>query len=262
MRQKIFSVLIWTGIALLVIAWLPAMALVRLFDRDPVRYSTGRLFRRLGASISRINPNWKITIEGEEGIDDRHPYIIVCNHLSNADIPLISNLPWEMKWVAKKELFNIPVLGRMMRWSKDIPVDRKSITKKEGVLKACSEMLDQNVSVMFFPEGTRSKTGKLNRFSYGAFDLALRKKVNILPMVIDGTQGCLPKKSWVFEPSHDIKLKVLPPVDVSDFDKTDVKRLTAHVREQILIQLMKWREQSDEEIDAMNRGFRADGASA
>jgi len=115
---------------------------------------------------------------------------------------------------------------------------------------------------MFFPEGTRSKTGKLNRFSYGAFDLALRKKVNILPMVIDGTQGCLPKKSWVFEPSHDIKLKVLPPVDVSDFDKTDVKRLTAHVREQILIQLMKWREQSDEEIDAMNRGFRADGASA
>lgn len=123
-------------------------------------------------------------------------------------------------------------------------------------------MLDQNISVMFFPEGTRSRTGKLNRFSYGAFDLALRKNVKILPMVIDGTQGCLPKKSWVFEPSHDIKLKVLPPVDTSEFDKTDVNKLTSHVREQILEQLMKWREQPSEEIDAMNRKGLAGGVSA
>jgi len=260
--QVVKSIAIWAGIVFLVLFWVPLMFLWSLFDRDPVRYKTGRLFRNLGKYISRLNPNWAIEISGHTDINDREPYVMVCNHLSNADIPLISNLPWEMKWVAKKELFDIPVLGWMLRWSKDIPVDRKSSTKKAGVFKACSQMLDQDISVMFFPEGTRSKTGKLNRFSYGAFDLALRKKVNILPMVIDGTQGCLPKKSWVFEPSHDIKLKVLPPVDVSDFDKTDVKRLTAHVREQILIQLMKWREQSDEEIDAMNRGFRADGASA
>jgi 1-acyl-sn-glycerol-3-phosphate acyltransferase len=220
------------------------------------------MFRNLGKYISRLNPNWGIEISGFTDINDREPYVMVCNHLSNADIPLISNLSWEMKWVAKKELFDLPVLGQMLHWSKDIPVDRKSTTKKAGVFKACSEMLDQNVSVMFFPEGTRSKTGKLNRFSYGAFDLALRKKVKILPMVIDGTQGCLPKKSWVFEPSHDIKLKVLPPVDISEFDKTDVKKLTTHVREQILDQLMKWRGQPREEIDAMSRNVRADGVSA
>jgi len=260
--QVVKSIAIWAGIVLLVLFWVPLLFLWSLFDRDPVRYKTGRMFRNLGKYISRLNPNWAIEISGHNGINDREPYVMVCNHLSNADIPLISNLPWEMKWVAKKELFNIPVLGRMMRWSKDIPVDRKSITKKAGVFKACSEMLDQNVSVMFFPEGTRSKTGKLNRFSYGAFDLALRKKVNILPMVIDGTQGCLPKKSWVFEPSHNIKLKVLPPVDVSDFDKTDVKKLTAHVREQILVQLMKWRDLPIDEIDATNRDFRVGGASA
>jgi 1-acyl-sn-glycerol-3-phosphate acyltransferase len=219
------------------------------------------MFRNLGKYISKLNPNWKINISGFTHINDREPYVMVCNHLSNADIPLISNMPWEMKWVAKKELFDIPILGSMLRWAKDIPVNRKSSNKKAGVFKACSSMLDQNISVMFFPEGTRSKTGRLNRFSYGAFDLALRKGVKILPMVIDGTQGCLPKKSWVFEPSHDIRLKVLPPVDVSEFDKTEVKRLTSHVREQILDQLAKWRKRPKQEIDAMNRAYRAGGVS-
>jgi 1-acyl-sn-glycerol-3-phosphate acyltransferase len=259
--QVFKSIAIWAGIVILILFWVPLLFLLSLFDRDPVRYKTGRMFRNLGKYISKLNPNWVIDISGHTQIDDREPYVMVCNHLSNADIPLISNLPWEMKWVAKKELFDIPVLGSMLRWAKDIPVDRKSKTKKAGVFKACSTMLDQNISVMFFPEGTRSKTGKLQRFSYGAFDLALRKGVKILPMVIDGTQGCLPKKSWVFEPSHDIKLKVLPPVDVSKFDKTDVKKLTTHVREQILKQLALWRQLPLQEIDAMNRGSLADGVS-
>lgn len=260
--QVVKSIAIWAGIILLILFWVPLLFVRSLFDRDPVRYKTGRMFRNLGKYISRLNPNWTIEISGHTDIDDREPFVMVCNHLSNADIPLISNLPWEMKWVAKKELFDTPLLGRMLRWSKDIPVDRKSSTKKADVFKACSEMLDQQVSVMFFPEGTRSKTGKLNRFSYGAFNLALRKKVKILPMVIDGTQGCLPKKSWIFEPSFNIKLKVLAPVDVTQNADMDVKKLTLYVREQILDQLTKWRNQPVNEIDAMNRGFRADGASA
>jgi len=259
--QYFKSIVIWAGIFLLILFWVPLLFIRSLFDRDPVRYKTGRMFRNLGKYMSRLNPNWQIEITGHLDIDDREPFVMVCNHLSNADIPLISNLPWEMKWVAKKELFNLPVLGQMLRWAKDIPVDRKSSVKKAGVFKACSEMLDQNVSVMFFPEGTRSKTGKLNRFSFGAFDLAISKNVRILPMVIDGTQGCLPKKSWVFEPSHDIKLKVLPPVDASVYKQEDVKKLMDKVRHQILEQLAKWRQQPVNEVDAMSRDFRAGGAS-
>lgn len=260
--QYVKSIAIWAGIFLLILFWVPLLFMFSLFDRDPVRYKTGRMFRNLGKYISKLNPNWAIDISGNTDINDREPYVMVCNHLSNADIPLISNLPWEMKWVAKKELFDMPVMGQMLRWAKDIPVDRKSDTKKAWVFKECSKMLDQNISVMFFPEGTRSKTGKLNRFTYGAFNLAIRKKIKILPMVIDGTQGCLPKKSWVFEPSHNIKLKVLPPVDISGYDEKDVKKLTNHVREQILEQLARWRQQTISEIDAMNRDFRAGGASA
>jgi len=250
MRQKLFSVLIWAGIALLVIFWLPAMAVVRLFDRDPVRYPTGRLFRRLGAAISRINPNWKITIEGEKEINDRNPYIIVCNHLSNADIPLISNLPWEMKWVAKKELFDLPFLGWMMKMAQDISVDRSASNKRIGVFKMCSFYLRNNCSVMFFPEGTRSRDGRMKRFSPGAFDLAIKKNIPILPLVIDGTQDCLPKKNWVFTAEAFVKLKVLNPIPTDRLNKEDSLELMKQVRYDMLTQLSEWRNQPVSSIDA------------
>ena len=250
MRQKLFSVLIWAEIVLLVILWLPAMAVIRLFDRDPVRYSTGRLFRRLGSAISRVNPNWKITIEGEKDIDDRHPYIVVCNHLSNADIPLISNLPWEMKWVAKKELFDLPVLGWMMKMAQDISVDRSASNKRIGVFKQCSFYLRHNCSVMFFPEGTRSRDGRMKRFSLGAFDLAIKKNIPILPLVIDGTQDCLPKKDWVFTTDAYVTLKVLDPIITDNLTEDDSIKLMEHVRGEMLAQLSAWREQPLSAIDA------------
>jgi len=250
MRQKLFSVLIWTGIALLVIVWLPALAIVRLFDWDPVRYRTGRFFRRLGSAISRINPNWKITIEGWKNIDDRNPYIVVCNHLSNADIPLISNLPWEMKWIAKKELFGVPLLGWMMKMSQDISVDRSSSNKRVGVFKKCSYYLKRNCSVMFFPEGTRSRDGRMKRFSLGAFDLAIKKNIPILPLVIDGTQDCLPKKTWVFTTDAYVNLKVLNPIPTDDLREDDSIELMNRVRGEMLAQLSEWRNQPVASIDA------------
>lgn len=253
MRQKLFSVLVWAGIALLVIFWLPMLVVVRLFDRDPVRYRTGRLFRKLGLAISRINPNWKINIEGSQKIDDRNPYIIISNHLSNADIPLISNLPWEMKWVAKKELFDVPVLGRMMKLAQDISVDRESSNKRAGVFSKCSFYLKNNCSVMFFPEGTRSRDGRMKKFSLGAFDLAIKEKIPILPLVIDGTQDCLPKKTWVFTTNAYVNLKVLDPVSTENLDKEDSLELMRRVRGEMLAQLTEWRNEPLHAIDATIR---------
>lgn len=253
MLQKLFSVLIWTGILLLVLIWLPLLAVVRLTDRDPARYRTGKVFRKLGRSISRINPNWKISVEGHEDIDDRNPYVVVCNHLSNADIPLISNLPWELKWVAKKELFNVPVLGWMMKMAQDISVDRQASNKRIGVFKECLFYLDRKCSVMFFPEGTRSRDGKLKRFSPGAFDLAIRENVPILPMVIDGTQQCLPKKTWVFTKNVYVKLKVFPPVATDDLESGDAPDLMMKVRSQIAEQLAEWRREPIASVDSMHQ---------
>lgn len=260
--QQLASVFIWIAIVVLVLTWLPLLAIVRLFDRDPGRYKTGRMFRRLGLMISRVNPNWKISIKGETQIDDRNPYVIVSNHLSNADIPVISNLPWEMKWVAKKELFDLPVLGWLMRLSGDIPVSRGSMREAVKVFKRCKYYLDRNTSVIFFPEGTRSRSGKLTRFASGAFDLAIREKKPILPIVLDGTQGCLPKQSWIFEKDVHVKLKVLNPISTSEYKKGDSPELMQKVRTQIAEQLAEWRGVDITEVDyVVRRSPQDDGAS-
>lgn len=251
--ESLKSILIWIAVAILILIWLPLLAISRLFDQDEGHYFTGRLFRILGKAISKVNPNWRITISGNIDIDDRHPYVVVCNHLSQADIPLISNLPWEMKWVAKKELFETPVVGWMMRLAGDISVDRKAINRKRKTLASASDYLSKRCSVMFFPEGTRSRNGKMNRFTKGAFELAIREGVPILPMAIDGTQTCLPKKSWKFGKADHIKLKVLDPISTRHLAKEDVSSLTEEVREMILNQLSEWRGQPVEEIDNLNR---------
>ncbi|WP_440998960.1 lysophospholipid acyltransferase family protein [Fodinibius sp. SL11] len=249
MWEVIKSILIWIGIVILVIVWLPLLAVSRLFDRDPARYRTGKLFRKLGKYISKINPNWQIVITGYQDIDDRKPYIMVCNHLSQADIPLISNLPWEMKWIAKKELFDTPVIGWMMKLAGDISVDREARDRRKQTYKQARFYLRHNCSVMFFPEGTRSRNGNLNRFKAGAFDLAIREQIPILPMVIDGTQNTLPKRSWKFGVAKHIKLKILDPISTEELEKSDIQKLTNEVRQDILDQLSEWREQEPSKID-------------
>ena len=250
--SRVKSVLIWAGIVGLVFIWLPLIASVWIFASDPVRYRPGRAFRKLGYAISKINPNWNVNVDqGYQKLNDRTPFVMVSNHLSNADIPVISNLPWEMKWIAKKELFELPVLGWMLKLAGDISVDRKSSNKRLAVFKSCSNYLEKSVSVIFFPEGTRSRDGRLNKFAVGAFDLAIKEGVNVLPIVVDGTQSCLPKKSWLFEPDVIIKLKVLDPVNVSDFRPEESLALMNTVRERIARQLAEWRGVSVSEVDAL-----------
>ena len=251
--DSVKSVFIWTGVTLLIVCWLPLLALRRLFDRDPALYHTGRMFRRLGKAISKVNPDWKIKIFGETGIDDRLPYVVVCNHLSQADIPLISNLPWEMKWVAKKELFDVPVVGWMMKLAGDISVDRRAPDRKEVTFEKAHFYLSHNCSVMFFPEGTRSLSGKLNAFTRGAFELAIRERVPVLPLVIDGTQNALPNRSWKFGTARNIRLKVLDPVSTEGLGRNDVSNLTEKVRGRILKQLAEWREVPVDKIDRLAR---------
>ena len=109
---------------------MPVVAIVRLFDRDPAHYRTGYLFRRLGLAVTKIIPA-NIDLQYDESLRQlREPVIVVSNHQSNGDIPLITTLPFEMKWVAKKALFKVPVVGWMMRWAGDISVDRKASDRR------------------------------------------------------------------------------------------------------------------------------------
>src|SRR5579862_5829485 len=117
------SVWIWAASVTLVLLWVPLLGLIRTFDKEP-RLRTGRWFRRLGRLLARVNP-WKIRISGREHIVANQVYVIVSNHQSLADIPLISHLRLDTKWLAKAELFRVPLLGWMLRMAGDVSVDRK-----------------------------------------------------------------------------------------------------------------------------------------
>ena len=231
--------------------WLPLLAIVRVFDRDPVRYRTGRWFRRLGVAITRANPAWRLHISGEIISNPRRPYVVVCNHQSYADIPLISNLPWEMKWLAKAELFKLPVVGWMLNMAGDIPVDRQNRRQGVAVLASANNYLKQKCSVMFFPEGTRSPDGMVHTFNEGAFRLAIKAGVPILPLAIEGSRECLPKHGWKFGEPGDIDLRILPPVETNGMSADSTSELAERVRQVIIRQIAEWRNVSTDEVDAL-----------
>lgn len=259
MRETLSSLWTWIATGLLILAWFPPMGVLWLLDRDPIRYRTGRFFRRLGASLSYINPFWDIEVMGDPPDDMRAPYVIVSNHLSHADVPIISRLPWEMKWVAKKELFEIPVAGWMMRMARDIAVDRRNRRSRAQALLATCNTLRAGCPVMFFPEGTRSRDGRIHRFSEGPFHVAIREGVPVLPLAVDGTQEALPKHTWKFkDPDTTMRLKVLPPIETAGLSKAEAPALTERVRARIVEQVAAWRDVPAVEVDALQAPARRD----
>jgi 1-acyl-sn-glycerol-3-phosphate acyltransferase len=245
------SLYIWFSFSILVFLWFILILLSRIFDYDPVLYRTGYLFRKIGNMITMVNPAWKLHISGETISNPRQPYVVVCNHQSMADIPLISNLPWEMKWMAKEELFKIPVIGWMMRLSGDISVDRKNPRSGALALIKAQRVLEQKCSVMIFPEGTRTLDGRVRQFTDGAFHLAIKAKVSILPLVIEGSRDCIPKNSWKFGKPSNIFLKVLPPVDTSSMTIQDVSTLRDTIRMIIMKQIAESRSVPVDSVDGM-----------
>src|SRR5262245_33449004 len=109
--QSIVSVWAWLVLVVCILLWLPLMLVVRLatapFDRG--RYAVGLLFRKIAVVEAALNPLWKFRCIGSMPSDPRRPYVVVSNHESFVDILLISHLPWEMKWLSKRELFRLPV---------------------------------------------------------------------------------------------------------------------------------------------------------
>lgn len=253
MKAVIRSSWTWTITLLLIVLWFPLLLVVRLFDRDPTRYRTGRWFRRLGVMITKITPSWQLEITGDMIDDPRRPYVVVSNHQSFADIPFISHLPWEMKWMAKEELFRLPFVGWMMQIAGDIPVRRGSLSSSKKALQRARWYLDNNCPVIIFPEGTRSPDGRVLRFSRGAFSLALDAGVPILPLVIEGSSDCLPKNSWMFGPPRNVQLHVMPPVETGDLDASDADQLCQQVRQQIVGKLAEMQEVEPHAVDAVMR---------
>ncbi len=245
------STWVWVAIITLIIVWLPLLAVLRVFERDPAIYRTGRWFRRLGAAMTRVNPAWKISLKGVPDPVVRRALVVVSNHQSLADIPVISRLPWEMKWVAKRELFSLPLVGWMMKLSGDIPLERGDARSGARVLVYAGRYLKHNCPVILFPEGTRSMDGRVGRFSDGPFHLAIASHVPVLPIVVDGTRDALPKKDWRFGDISKIRVVVLPEVPTDGLSRDDVPALRDRVRDMICTALAEGRGAPRASVDAL-----------
>ena len=214
------------GWVAVVIVYLPT------FWFDKRRILSGRTLRRVAKAAITTSPVWRFRVHGEF---PKNPGKAVCvsNHCSHTDVFLISHVPWEMKWLAKRSLFHIPFIGWSMRLVKDVPIDRASPSAAKAALDKCARWLEQDVPVMIFPEGTRSLTGEMQAFKDGAFRLAIDTGADVLPMAVAGTQRALLKGDWRPSRARGM-LTVGKPISTQGMTHKDVPKLKEAARAQII----------------------------
>ncbi len=190
-----------------------------------------------------IPPRMKRTIDGVENIDPNKAYVMVMNHNSGVDIFAAYKIPLNFRWVSKREVFRVPFMGPLLTIHGDIPIERGNPSEAMAKVLSLGKLwLGRGASVAIFPEGTRSKTGEINRFKMGAFNLAKEANVEILPIVMTGTNKLF-RKGWLVNWTNHIAIRVMKPISVEEIAATDVKEMAQKVREQMVDELAKLRKE-------------------
>lgn len=227
------SALYWLAVGLVALVMFPIAVLLWVitvpFDRRRVVLHA---FTNLWGSLyTLINPVWTVRVRGRERIDGR-PCVMVSNHLSLVDIFVMHRLFRHFKWVAKIQAFRIPVIGWNMHLNGYVPLRRGDKHSVEQMFARCRELLDAGSPIIIFPEGTRSRTGQLQSFKPGAFELAKQAGVPVQPIVIQGTFDAVPATGLQVGPAR-ISLTVLPPVPLAEVEALSVEQLRDRVHDQI-----------------------------
>jgi 1-acyl-sn-glycerol-3-phosphate acyltransferase len=162
-------------------------------------------------------------VRGKLPDDPRHPYVVIANHESFADMLILCLLPWEMKWLSKVEIMWVPILGWLMWAARDVGVKRGRAASAKLAMAACAERLAGRVSIIIFPEGTRSPRQELLPFKDGAFRLAIDTGVPILPVAIHGTRHAIARHDWRINPA-DAVVEVLDPIPVDGLTLAELKQ--------------------------------------
>ncbi len=206
---------------------IPVLLFCFLFKRPRLVLWAGKNAIRLGPKILGV----RIEITGIDVVEKHKSYIFMSNHLSFLDGPLLYFvIPQPIRVILKKEIFRIPIIGLGMKLVGFVPVDRKSIRGgKRSIDHAVRLMKEKGYSFLIFPEGTRSRTGKLQEFRRGGFFLALASQSPIVPIAIQGTYELMPKGSF-FAKRGKIKISFFPPISVRGYQKDDLPGLLEEVR--------------------------------
>lgn len=227
--------LIWAHSAL-IYAWIAAGTLifglatlaVSVFSRQG--YMGHRVGQAWGRSILAVS-GVRVAVSGLERLDPAKAYAFMANHQSNYDIPvLLGCLPVQFRWLAKAELFKVPLFGRAMRAAGYISIDRADRSSAFQSLGEAAGALRRGVSIMIFPEGTRSLDGVLRPFKKGGFVMAINAGVAVVPVVIRGTFAIMPKRAWLIRP-RAVALEIGEPIASSGYTLETKEALMERVRE-------------------------------
>ncbi len=183
-----------------------------------------------GALYTWIFPSWRVHVSGRKNFRKNTTYIVVSNHQSQLDILLAFNLFRHFKWVSKAEIFRLPFIGWNMYFNRYIRLIRGDRESIEKMMAASEERLLEGSSVYFFPEGTRSHDGKVKKFKPGAFILAHKLKLPIIPIAISGTCIALPKYSLNTRGIQNLYLDILEEIPYSEFASMSVEETSDMVR--------------------------------
>ncbi|MFW5820665.1 MAG: lysophospholipid acyltransferase family protein [Bacteroidota bacterium] len=240
---KSLSILLWIWFLLSSVLFTPVILLLWLFtfwwDK---KLSVVHLFSCFwGAQYIWINPLWKLKIVDRNKFDDSRAYVIISNHQSLADIVVIYSLFKHFRWTSKVENFRLPFVGWVLSLNRSVKVYRNHPDSYTLFKRQAEKVYSQGTSLMIFPEGTRSKDGRLNRFKEGAFFLAHDLKADILPIVLDGTSRAIPKQGWSLRGKQSMLLKVLDPVSYEEYNELTIKETRLKYQELIENELNKIR---------------------
>lgn len=196
-----------------------------LFGNQDFLYRPGRF----GARCYLRSAGARVHASGYEHLAPDQPYVFVANHQSNLDAPLIiAYLKRNPGWIAKQELFRVPMLGQGIQLVHAIPIDRRNRLSAIASTKRAGEIIRSGRSVVAFVEGTRTVDGRLKEFKKGVFYMALEAGVPVVPLVINDTRLVMRKGTNYCLP-HDISLEILPPISTEGYTAENVGALIAKV---------------------------------
>ncbi len=217
---KSFAATLWSpfGMGFVVLSYILfasfAMLVVLTTGSQDASHSIARVWARFSLLICGV----RVHVEGQEHIPKDRAVVFASNHCSQFDIMVLYHaLPVQFRFLAKQELFKVPILGQAMRLTGYIPIDRSGGRKALRSLNEAAKHVASGTSVVVFPEGTRSEDGRLQPFKVGGVLLAIKAKSPLVPVSISGTQNVLPKGAF-FAKAARVKVVIGKPVPVTDND--------------------------------------------
>jgi len=259
-KAKIYTGWCWTACGLSTAFWATISILGSLVSGSGrIQHFCMRRWSRDNLFLSRT----RVEIEGLEHVDTSHPQLLVANHSGFHDIlSLAANLQIQFRWVAKKSLFKVPFMGWHMSRSGYIPIDRDNTREAARTILSAAKIIREGITAIAFPEGKRNPNGDLDAFESGAFALALRTGVPLVPVTLEGSHRVILPGTWQVNPGVILRIKIDRPIDVSGYARSEKRRLMEDVRQMMsrnLAELRARRRPDEERADWVCRWIRKEG---